>query len=509
MKNLKYIAVAALSLTIVASCNKFDKLNTNPDVPTTVSPAMLATETLKETYRFWNPNPTDFGTGNLWCKHTAILQTNPNPYQYYYSYWPYGGFGLYQKLTNLKRMVELATGTPTESSYKGLALFLKASYGFSATLDMGDVPYSEAGMAEDGITKPKYDKQSDVFMEVLADLKEAEADFAAGTNFDGDIMYNGDVTKWRKLCNAMQLKVIQTMSKKITPELKARFAEIVGAGNLMTSNDDNFQLVYSDNPNATYPFWNGEDRRIYTGVSKLVVDALKKYNDRRLFIFAEPAQAMLDSGKSESDFDAYVGAPTELSADALALNNQNGMYSLLNKRYVEYKAGDPMLKFTYAEQCFIIAEAIEEGWVSGNAQDYYENGVKAMLEYYMNLPSAASGNHGMAITQDYIDNYFTGDAAYDVAGTKDDRLHQIWTQRWLIDFFQGNGLNYPQFLRTGWPQFPLDPSTSMNPDDPTVYPKRWKYPTDEQVKNPENYTKAIQEQYGGYDGINQVPWYLQ
>ena len=40
--------------------------------------------------------------------------------------------------------------------------------------------------------------------------------------------------------------------------------------------------------------------------------------------------------------------------------------------------GDPMLKFTYAEQCFIIAEAVEEGWVSGNAQDYYENGVKAM-----------------------------------------------------------------------------------------------------------------------------------
>ncbi len=103
-------------------------------------------------------------------------------------------------------MVELSKGTPTESSYKGLALFLKASYGFSATLDMGDVPYSEAGKAEEGITKPKYDKQSDVFTEVLADLKEAEADFAAGADFDGDIMYNGDVTKWRKLCNAMQLK---------------------------------------------------------------------------------------------------------------------------------------------------------------------------------------------------------------------------------------------------------------------------------------------------------------
>ena len=94
---------------------------------------------------------------------------------------------------------------------------------------------------------------------------------------DGDIMYGGDVTKWRKLCNAMQLKVLQTMSKKITPEQKARFAAIVAANNLMTGNADNFQLVYSDNPNSTHPFWNGENRRIYVGVSKLVVDALKKF----------------------------------------------------------------------------------------------------------------------------------------------------------------------------------------------------------------------------------------
>ena len=509
MKNLKYIFSAVISLTIASSCNKFDALNTNPDVPVTVSPAMLATQTLKDTYRFWNPNPTDFGTGNLWCKHTAILETNPNPSQYYYSYYPYGSFGSYKKLTDLNRMVEYAKGSPAESSYKGLALFLKASYGFSATLDMGDVPYSEAGMAEKGITKPKYDKQADVFAEVLSDLKEAEADFAAGTNFDGDIMYGGDVTKWRKLCNAMQLKVLQTMSKKITPEQKARFAEIVSANNLMTGNDDNFKLVYSDNPNSTYPFWNGEGRRIYIGVSKLVVDALKNLQDRRLFYFAEPAQALITAGKVESDYDAYEGAPTELSADQLALNNQNGMYSLINKRYVAVQAGDPMLKFTYSEQCFIIAEAIEEGWVTGNAQDYYENGVKAMLQYYMNLPSAATGTHGMAITQSYIDNYFTGAAAYATSGTETDRLHQIWLQRWLIDFFQGNGLNYPQFLRTGYPEFPLNPATSMNPDDPTVFPKRWKYPTDEQVKNPVNYKKAIDEQYGGYDGINKVPWYLQ
>ena len=157
----------------------------------------------------------------------------------------------------------------------------------------------------------------------------------------------------------------------------------------------------------------------------------------------------------------------------------------------------------------IIAEAIEEGWVTGNAQTWYENGVKAILDYYRTLPHTAGEVHGMEIDQAYIDGYFTGAAAYATAGTKQDRLEQIWMQRWLLDFYQGNGGNYPQFLRTGYPPFPLDPETSLNPEDDSVFPKRWMYPTDERTKNPENYQKAIDEQYGGYDGINQVPWYIK
>ncbi|MDP4225459.1 MAG: SusD/RagB family nutrient-binding outer membrane lipoprotein [Bacteroidota bacterium] len=507
MKKLYYIFIAIVTLTIASSCSNFNDLNTNPDAATTVTPEMLATGVMKSAFRFWNPNPTDFATGNLWCHHTANANGTPNPYEYFYSYWPYGGFDSYTNLTNLKRMVEFSKGTKYESSFKGLALFMKAWYGFQMTLDMGDIPYSETGQAEDGITRPKYDKQADVFVSILNDLKSAEADFAAGTNFGGDIMYNGDVTKWRKLCNTMQLKVLQTISKKITPDQKARFAAIVSAGNLMVDNSDNFQLVYTSAIGTNHPFWSGETNRTYVVLSKLVVDNLKALNDRRLFYFADPAPALIASGKLENDFNAYEGANTSLSSDAIALNNQQGNYSLINLRYTKDKAGDPMLKLTYAEQCFIIAEAIEEGWVTGNAKDYYESGVKSMLKLFMNLPTTAT--HGMSINQAYIDNYFTGAAAYATSGTKTDRLHQIWIQRWLIDFFQGNGLNYPQILRTGYPVLPLDPATSMNPDDKTIYPKRWKYPTSEQVSNPDNYKKAIDEQYGGYDGINQIPWWLK
>ena len=509
MKKLHYIFLAIFTLTIASSCSKFEELNTNPDVPTTVTPALLLTQIQKDSYRFWNPNPTDWGTAQLWSKHCVLFDPNPNPYQYYSSFWPFGGFGSFQRLTSLKRMVEFAKGSPDEPSYKGMELFMKASYGFAMTMDMGDIPYTEAGKAEDGIFQPKYDKQADVFVSILKDFQAAEALFAEGKNFTGDIMYGGNAAKWRKLSNAMQLKVLQTISKKITAEQKARFATIVNAGNLMTDNSDIFQLVYSDNPNATHPFWNGENRRILLGVSNIVVDALKNYNDRRLFYFAEPANSLIASGKLATDFDAYEGAPTELSSDKLAANNAAGRYSQVSKRFVTPRAGDPMLLFTYSEQCFIIAEAIEEGWVTGNAKDYYENGVKAILNYYRTLPSAGTGIQGMAITQAYIDGYFTGEAAYKTTGTKTARLQQIWMQRYLLDFFQGKGDAYRNFLRTGYPHFPLDPATSMNPDDKNVYPKRWKYPTSELTTNPINYQKAVDEQYGGFDGINQTPWWLK
>ena len=473
---------------------------------------MLATTVLKNIYRFWNPNPTDWGTAQLWGKHCTNLQNNPNPYQYYSSYYPYGGFGGAQNLTALKRMVEFAAGNPQLPSYEGLALFLKASYGFSTTLDMGDIPYSEAGMAEDGITQPKYDKQADVFVSVLADLKAAEEKFAQGVNFSGDIMLGGNAAKWRRLCNAMQLRVINTISKKATADQKARFAAIVAAGNLMTGNADNFQLNYLDNTNATYPFYNGEGMRINLAISKLMVDALKSVNDRRLFYFAEPAASKITGGLLENDFAAYEGAPSELSPNVLDLNRAAGNYSLINKRYASSasRIGDPYIYFTYAEQCFIIAEAIEEGWVTGSAQTYYENGVKAMLDYYRTLSTVIQSNlHGMPITQAYIDGYFTGEAAYKTAGTKLQREQQIWMQRYFIDFFQGGGMAYRTFQRTGYPVFPINPATSLNTAAPTQVPKRNMYPTSEITTNPVNYKKAVDEQFGGFDEVNQTPWWLK
>src|SRR5690606_31886462 len=112
MKNIHYSLLLILSIGIASSCKKFDQINTDPNVPTSVSPDLLATTVLKNTFRFWNPNPTDWGTAQLYSKHCTNLQNTPNPYQYYSSYNPYGSFGSFANLTALKRMVEFSEGNP-------------------------------------------------------------------------------------------------------------------------------------------------------------------------------------------------------------------------------------------------------------------------------------------------------------------------------------------------------------------------------------------------------------
>jgi len=41
---------------------------------------MIATQVLKDTYRFWNPNASDFIQGNLFNKHIAYLDPSPTTF---------------------------------------------------------------------------------------------------------------------------------------------------------------------------------------------------------------------------------------------------------------------------------------------------------------------------------------------------------------------------------------------------------------------------------------------
>lgn len=503
MKKLIYTVFLA-SVAFVA-CSKFDDLNTNPDSTTEVTAAMLATGVELKTFESSGDAKAYISYSAL-PKYVAYLTESAMGTQY--NSIDRCSFGSYTQWPNYEKMIEYVAGTEYEFSYRGLAGFLKSYNAYNLTMQTGDIPYSEAGRGKEGNVTPKYDTQEDVFKYILAELRTAASNFARGRDFSGDLIYSGSVAKWRKATNALRLKVLLSLSKKISAEQISEFDAIVKAEPLMESNDDNLQLVYTTTSGTWHPLYNQTLFNPYTAVSELVVDELKRLSDRRLFYFAEPATARLSAGDSENEFDAYVGANTAADFSVSASEFQEGRFSPINERYISEQAGDPYLHLSYAEQCLIIAEGIERGWTSGDAKTCYEHGVKAALSLVASYDPAGKYNHGMSIDDAYIASYFNGPAAY--AATKEERLEQIWMQKYLLKFLQAGYDAYMEVRRTGYPVFPNDPNTSLNIDNKEGFPTRWQYPEGETKTNFENLDAALKRQFeNGYDGTNELMWLLK
>lgn len=506
----KYREYAASLLVVVSmgiSCSKFEDINTNPDATENVNATMLATNIILKNLKFGGLDAMAYLSDNGLPKYVAFANQSIMPSQY--NYIGSTGFGNMTMLPNIESMLKYAEGSVQENSYKGLAKFSRAYLFYNLTMQLGDIPYSETGNGKTGVITPKYETQETVLKGVLDELKEAEQLFANGIKFDGDpTPYAGDPAKWRRATNAFALKVLMSLSKKAdvtSLNIKGRFAEIVNAGFILQNTTGYLGLNYSST--NVHPM--SGTNNLFTSrtiVSSLVIDNLKNYDDRRLFYFADPAGAKITEGLTQSDTAAYVGANVSDNYDDITVAHSKNTYSLLNSRYLKEVASEPRMILTYAEQQLILAEASILGWIStGIAQSYYESGVKAALASVM--ATASSYAHGMAITQTYIDNYFTGEAAF--KSTTQGQLNQIWMQRYLLNFMMEPTTAFFEYRRTGYPAFPINPLTSLNENNKSGIPMRWLYPSSETSYNRANLITALTSQYGGVDEINKLMWLLK
>lgn len=492
---------------LLASCNKFDEINTNPDATGKVNASLLATKIILQNLKYQGRDAKSYLSDNGMDKYIAygnetILSTQ-------YNYLGATDFTPMTLVPNVNSMLANAAGSQMENSYKGLAKFSRAFMFYYLTMEVGDIPYSTTGLGGKGDIRPVYDAQENVFKGILDELKDADGFFAQGIKFNGDpTPYNGDPDKWRRANNAFALKVLMSLANKASDanlNIKGRFADIVNGGELLQPSTGFLGLNYT----STNPHPMSGTNNLFTSrtiISDLVMNNLKMLDDRRLFYFADPSPAKIAGGLSDADTAAYVGANVTDSYDDITTNLLNNQYSLLNARYLKVQAGDPRIMVSYAEQQLILAEARVLGWITtGTAQDYYESGVKAALATYMSVdPSFV---HGNPVTQSYIDNYFTGEAAFKSA--TDDQLKQIWLQRYLLQFMQDPFSAFFLQRRTGYPVFPINPATSLNVNNKNAIPVRWLYPGSELNYNKQNLIDALNRQYGGVDEINNKMWLLK
>ncbi len=506
----KYITFAFVVGLGFSSCTKkFDEINTNPDRPSSVSSEWLATNMLTAISSKNIASGTDFIQPFALCKYLAWTEKQNN---LQYNLIDRTNFDRFLILRDVDPMVNIAKTPELQNSYKALGHFIRAWVFFRATMQVGDIPYSEAIQGDDKIIKAKYDSQKDVFLGILGELDAADDLFSKGADFGGDFIYKGSVDKWRRLTNTFQLHVLMNLYKK-TPDtdLKViqRFNQVM-ARPLMRDYTDNFAVTYNASSGYCYP-WSSTPAQInaftiYPMVSATVIDQLKANQDRRLFYYAEPARALIASGKTASDYDAYVGVePSDVYSNTINAHN-SGNFCDVNKRYVEMFNAEPVGLFNYWDLQFVLAEAAVRGWISGTpAQTYYANGIKGSMAFLANY-APASYSHNMPLSTAYADTFAQQNA---LQGTTEDQIRQIISQKYIADFF--HNVDYTAWFenrRTGYPTFVLNSATNRN-TPASKFPVRWPYPQKELDYNSENVQAAIARQYNGNDDNNQLMWILQ
>lgn len=517
-QTIKYLIILVVA-SVVSSCADFEELEENPNRPASVPASLVLRGVLSDL----NEEPWSLAhrQNQFWACNYAYYGNN--------EYWTNVEFE-YLTLKNVLKMEEEAAKSGNEATpYAALAKYLKAVLYTKMTQRVGDLPLDEAlqGLTLD---KPRYNTQKEVYVQVLTWLDEANEDLKVlisnnDLTLQGDIFYNGDLRKWQKAVNTFKLRVLIGLSKKTSEtdlQIANRFAEVINnPGNfpVMTSNADNMNYVYNGTTQIypTSPSNKGFDKGRYN-MAQTYVKGLTDLNDPRVFVTCNPAakkiKAIEDGGEglSPADFAAFIGAPSGESQDDMTVKAGNGEYSYANqKRYYATLAGpEPGVQLAYWELCFNIAEAINRGWVTGNAGTYYENGIKASMSFY-----GITEGSVISITDQDSDlevgtytasiNNYLAQPSVTYAGNNATGLNQILTQKYLA-FFQNSGQEaYFNYRRTGVPAFHVGPGTGNS----GIIPKRWLYPVSESLNNEANYKQALQQQFGGVDDVDNELWINQ
>ncbi|MGZ5255225.1 MAG: SusD/RagB family nutrient-binding outer membrane lipoprotein [Flavitalea sp.] len=517
---LPILSMAALSL--LACSKNFETFEENPNRPVTVPPNLVLTGVM-----------SDLNSDRPWSLISRWNQFDNCNYNYYGDQrYDWTGASLnYLTLKNVLKMEEEAirVGNKELNVYSALGKFLRAFYFYRMTNLVGDIPMSESLKGLD-IQEPKYDSQKEVYLQIFNWLEEANNDFATliteggDSKIDGDIYFNNK-SSWRRVINAFRLRALVSLSKKAADgdlRISQQFNEILSNPSkypLLEGSDDDLQYIYNNiNKYPSNPDNLGFDATRYN-MSATYLNKLVDLNDPRAFITAEPATSELRNGKTPADITAYVGAPS--GEDLAAMSSKmadatDAGYSVRSRsRYYANYAGEPGRIISYPEMCFNIAEAINRGWITGDAESWYKKGVKAALEFYgvpVNAagsitkvyPFGSSASQSYTIPFDFENSYYT-QSEVKYSGNNAQGLEQILTQKYL-SFFQNSGWEaYFNYRRTGIPEFSVGTGTGNS----GRIPLRFQYPSNEQTINKSNWTSAIQSQFGGSDDINAQMWLLK
>ncbi len=476
-----FIIILIISVGFLLGCTKgFEEINVNPNTPVDVQPEFLLRKVLYDYSE--QMSYEGFVAGNLLGQYFTAIDFNLFD-RHSLSEPQYGGKPwsfLYENLRDNEILITKSRSNLAAAVYEGPALIYKAYITAALTDLYGDVPYSEALKGKSGIVSPKYDNQRDIYLGEGGIIDNLDKGIAAIDGYkgsillQGDIIYSGNLTKWKKLANTLKFKALMRISGK--EDVKAALQKIVS--------EDNF--IKNPSENAVYAFAQSPPNNFRLSTAKV--------GDYNLFIMSETIDSVLtalaDPRKATyfrpTAADPNVFRGLRNGPDASQLSITTSQYSLSGRIFREEAGNLKANIMTSFEMNFLLAEAAEKGLIVGDAKTYYETGITHAFSFWnVEMPS------------NYLSHEKVG---YKIDGNNP--IEQIITQKWLANIVNGYE-GWIEYRRTGFPAL-KSVTASLNQN---LFPVRMPYPTSEDALNNANFKIAADKTNN--NSVNAPVWWDQ
>ena len=510
MKYIKSLLAAGLGFaTLFTGCDMgdFGDLNVNPNKPSQGYTSMLFTYSAREVRKF-TMNSSSY---DPWTQlRTGYLsEVKNNQYGAMTTTTSYGTASYYYyTIKNLNTIIAQNEDESTRNevfvaafgdnaNQIAVAKTLRAFFFMTLTDILGPLPYSEAFQGEsDDIWEPKFDSQEAIYAGLDADLQQAFGQFnTSGKLTDADILYQGNVSRWKKFNATLRMMMAIKMADVDPVNGKARFAKAYADGGI-TEPADGFHYKFDSNSDA-YSWMYYIGNMDYTGRSagftanKVIVDALKEYQDPRMFSYFTLDGYMGKVAGDLADFNAYKGVPFGLLSNADVTNAAVGSCSVAAS-YCQPQATYGLI--TAARSLLVQAEAAELGWINADPKALYEAGIRASFAFQAEYHTAVDG------MEEYI-----ASPKVALSADKETAIKQIVMQRFLAGFMTDGVEAWSDWRRFNIPVLPIE--AGQADAGVAVYPYRMTYSDTDKQYNVKNSTDAINAYLNGSDDRWQRVWW--
>jgi hypothetical protein len=541
INKINIVFLCALGLLLSNACTKnFEELNTDPKIigPDVIDPGLILTNV--EWLGVVSNGSYGNGTYGCYCgmdkrdDDAPFLETD-NPGQWNFEY--------ENMINNLSNIVQLIDGKANKADLvnkQAIARILRAWAVSKLTDTYGDVPYSESCLPqEQAVYQPKYDLQQSIYTDIFKELKEAAAqlDDSKESYGSADLIYGGDVAKWRKLANSLRLRLALQVRYADAAMTTAQLSDLTEAGLMTSLDEDAYVLNNTDFPDHLNPRYyriinySTTSESVYTHM--VMIEIMRNDSidlDPRIKLYADTVMAPWKGGYSPNgyyfaNYD-YRGSPT-LGMVPVEYKYPWGSNTVSNLAdFWRVPVVAPAL-MRCSEVYFALAEAKLAGLLpagfSSTALEYYQKGIDASIDWYkwfydltapqmpdlminyLHNPEWTPGPQWTdADVQQFLEYKKIKDeevAAFKatemyttLSGTQDEQLEKIINQKIVAlypDEFQG----WCEYRRTGYPKVPIGPDEAALKG---VVPRREPWPTTEETINSTSFNEALQR-YGGVD----------